>query len=74
MITVYSKDNCPQCRVALAMIKSKGLDHAVLKLDHDFTRDDLLKIAPQAKSFPQVVDGVTLIGGVPELQKYLLNK
>ena len=75
MLTIYSKDNCPGCRTALAMIKSKGLDHQVLKLGTDYTKADLDAVIPNVRTVPQIVDSETgVIGGVPELQKYLLNK
>lgn len=71
MLTVYSKDNCPQCRTAIAMIKTKGLEVEVLKLGDDYTKEELLAIAPAARTVPQIVGPSGLIGGVPELQKYL---
>ena len=74
MLYVYSKENCAQCRTAMAMLKSKGVEFEVLKLEAgDFTREDLKMLAPEAKSFPQVFDNSKLIGGVPELQQYLKN-
>lgn len=72
MLTVYSKDNCPGCRTAIAMLKSKGLDFRVLKLGEDYTKEDLMAVVPNARTVPQVVHSVEgVIGGVPELQKYL---
>lgn len=74
MLTVYSKDNCPGCRTAIAMIKTKGIEVEVLKLGADYSKEELVAKAPNARTVPQVFDGDQLIGGVPELAKYLKDK
>ncbi len=74
MLKIYSKDNCPQCTMAMNMIKAKGLDFTVLKLGTDYTKEQLLALAPNARTVPQVFDGETLIGGLPELQRHLVSR
>lgn len=71
MLTVYSKDNCPGCRTAIAMIKTKGHEVEVKKLGVDYTAADLAELAPNARTVPQVFNGDVLIGGVPELRDFL---
>lgn len=75
MLTIYSKDDCPQCRTALAMVKTKKLAHQVKKLGVDYTKEELLQIIPSARTMPQMVwdyEGkTTVIGGMPEIQKFL---
>lgn len=73
MLTIYSKDDCPQCRTALAMVKAKGQEHEVLKLGVDFTKEELLALAPTARTFPQIAKDGNVIGGISDLQKYLLT-
>lgn len=56
---VYSKENCGQCQQVIQVLKARGLQHEVKKLDEDFTREDLnAKVeqagAPAPRSFPQV--------------------
>lgn len=48
--------------------------HEILMLGVDYTREELLTIAPGARAVPQIVDGAKLIGGFPELQEYLSAK
>lgn len=73
MITIYSKENCPQCQMAISLAKVKGLAHEVLKLDIDYTKDELLIKSPQARTFPQIFDQNGLIGGISEFQRYLVS-
>lgn len=64
MYTIYSKENCPACTTAIKLLP----DATVLKMNVDYTREQLLAIAPCAKSLPQILlDGV-LIGGLSELK------
>lgn len=74
MIQIYSKENCPHCVTAKELTKSKGLDFEVLMLGVDYSREDMMVLAPKARTVPQVFDDGDLIGGVPELQKYLENR
>jgi len=78
MIVVYSKEQCPKCDTAIGLLKSKGIEHEVKKLDTDFTYPDLLKITKPVipREMPQIVitkeDGTSeYLGAVPELIKYL---
>ena len=33
MLTVYSKNHCPFCDKAVALLKMKNVDHTVIKID-----------------------------------------
>jgi glutaredoxin 3 len=53
------------------LLSSKGLSYNELKLNEDFTRENLLELFPSAKSFPViVVDGFN-IGGFDQLRQRL---
>ena len=73
-LKIYSKPNCPQCQQAKALLESKGVGHVILMLGVDYTREELLAIAPGARTVPQIVAGDKLIGGFPELREYLSDK
>ena len=73
-LKVYSKPNCPQCQQAKALLEAKGVGHVILMLGVDYTREELLAIAPGARTVPQIVDDGVMIGGFPELQEYLSGK
>lgn len=70
-VTIYSKSDCIFCERAIALANQKGHDLTVLKLDEDFTREQLFEQFPTARSFPQIiVDGET-IGGFKEFNDLL---
>lgn len=67
---VWSKDNCPLCNKAFALLDSKGIDYEVRKIGSEWTREELLEAVPNARTVPQVfLDGVYL-GGFTELQNH----
>lgn len=68
-ITIYSKDNCPNCDKAIAM--SHAYTPEVLKIGEHISREKFFEICGNVKTVPQVfVDGVH-IGGHLELEKHL---
>ena len=80
MYTVYSKPNCPQCVTLKTFLKQKQLDYQEIILDvgqvrysdtNYISRDDLLKLAPDARTMPQVFKGDTLIGGYSDFLKFV---
>ena len=73
-VTIYTKENCSFCTSAKMLMISKNIKYNELKLNEDFTRENLLELYPSAKTFPViVVDGYN-IGGYNELQRFLLNE
>ena len=73
MIVIYSKDNCIQCNQAERLLKFKSKEYQVLKLDKDYTREDITlmyekanKVQPRA--FPIVTNGDIIIGDLNALK------
>jgi glutaredoxin len=63
MITVYSKDNCPFCDRAKALLESKGIEFKVVKMEDDPNAREFL-MDQGLRSVPQIFkDGVLLPGG-----------
>ena len=63
MITVYSKNNCPFCDRAIALLESKGIKFETIKMEdnpdaREFLMDQGLRSVPQIFK-----DGVLLPGG-----------
>lgn len=57
MIYVYGKDNCSKCDTLQMTLKSREIDYTYLKLDEDFTREELMKIKPShVREFPVMFD------------------
>jgi len=70
-VTVYTKENCIYCTKAKMLLASKGIFYNELKLNEDFSRENLLELYPSVKTFPViVVDGFN-IGGAQELELIL---
>lgn len=72
-VTIYSKADCVFCERAIALANSKNLDLKVLKLDEDFSREELFEQFPTARSFPQVIVDGNSIGGFKEFNELLKN-
>jgi glutaredoxin 3 len=71
-VIVWSKENCSQCEQSKALLKSKSVDYEERKIGDGWTRDDLLAVAPSARSVPQIFFGDVCVGGFKELQERLL--
>ena len=68
---VWSKDNCPYCDQAKALLKQKGIEIQERKIGHGYTREDLLEAVPNARTVPQIFLDGNLIGGFTELKTFL---
>jgi glutaredoxin len=63
MITVYSKNNCPFCDRAKALLESKEIPFRVIKMEEDPDAKEFL-MDQGLRSVPQIFkDGVLLPGG-----------
>ena len=76
MYTIYSKPNCSYCLQAKQLLEMEQLPFEYKQLGTHYSLDDLMKLAPNAKSFPQifVVDkngNKDLVGGYSELVEHL---
>ena len=45
-IVVYSKDHCPYCDQAKALLKSKGIQFEERKIGDGYTKEELLEAVP----------------------------
>ena len=43
-VTVYSKPDCPNCTNAKMLLASRGIGYNEMKLNEDFTKENLLEI------------------------------
>ena len=67
---VWSKDTCPFCDQAKALLKQKGIEFEEKKIGHGYTREQLLEAVPNARTVPQIFLDDELIGGFTDLRKY----
>ena len=73
-IQIYSKENCIYCSKALQLaqkVDSNYEEHTYEKfmLDEDFTREELMELFPEAKTFPQITIDKIKIGGYNEFKR-----
>ena len=68
---VWSKDSCPFCDQAKALLKQKNIEFEEKKIGHGYTREQLLEAVPDARTVPQIFLDGKLIGGFTELRKHL---
>ena len=63
MITVYSKNSCPFCDRAIALLESKSIPFQVIKMEENTGAREFL-MEQGLRSVPQIFkDGVLLPGG-----------
>jgi glutaredoxin len=67
---VWSKENCPYCVQAKALLKQKNIEFEERNVQKDWTKDQLLEAVPTAKTLPQIFLDDNYIGGFTELRKH----
>ena len=68
---VWSKNQCPFCDQAKALLKQRGIEFEEKKIGEGYTKEDLLESVPTARTVPQIFLDDKLIGGFTELKKHL---
>ena len=68
---VWSKDSCPFCVQAKALLESRGIEYEERNINQDWTREQLLEAVPTARTLPQIFLDQELVGGFTELRKKL---
>jgi len=67
MIEIYGKEQCGYCDMAKKLCESKMLEYNYYQLNREFTREEMLEMFPDAKSFPQIKVDNKSIGGYQQL-------
>ena len=71
---VWSKDACPFCVQAKALLESKGIEFEERNINQGtWTKEQLLEAVPTARTMPQIFVDDTHVGGFTELRKFLTN-
>jgi len=68
---VWSKNACPFCVQAKALLESRGIDYEERNVQENWTREQLLEAVPTARTLPQIFLDDNYIGGFTELRKHL---
>ena len=69
---VWSKDNCPYCVQAKALLSQKNIEFEERKIGDGWTKDQLLEAVPHARTVPQIFLDGELFGGFTELRAKFL--
>jgi glutaredoxin 3 len=68
---VWSKNQCPFCVQAKALLESRGIEFEERNVSTDWTKEQLLEAVPTARTLPQIFLDDNYIGGFTELRKHL---
>ena len=68
---VWSKDSCPFCVQAKALLTQKGIEFEERNINEDWTKEQLLEAVPTARTLPQIFLDDNYVGGFVELRKHL---
>ena len=72
-ITIYTKDNCPNCITAKLVLDNAGLRYADVDVEIGDRLKNLLAEYPDARQMPQIFVGDQRVGGLAGL-KVALDK
>ena len=70
-ITMYTKDNCPNCVTAKQILNAAGLKYADVDIEVGDRMANFLKEFPDARQMPQIFINDQRVGGLAGLQKAL---
>lgn len=69
---VWSKDHCPYCDQAKALLKSKEIEFEERNITKGtWTKEQLLEAVPGVRTLPQIFLNDEHVGGFTELNKLL---
>ena len=69
---VWSKDNCPYCNQAKALLESRNIEFEERNINtFGWSKEQLLEAVPNARSVPQIFLDDELVGGFTELRTKL---
>jgi glutaredoxin 3 len=72
-VTIYSKNDCPWCDKAKALLSEKNISFKELKFGTDFSREQLAEKVPfnyNKITVPQIFFGDDHIGGYEDLEDF----
>ena len=67
---IWSKDTCPLCDQAKALLTQRGIAFEERRIGESYTREQLLEAVPTARTVPQIFLNDQHIGGFTELKKH----
>jgi glutaredoxin 3 len=68
---VWSKDACPFCVQAKALLEARGIEYEERNVSKNWTREQLLEAVPNARTLPQIFLDDQHVGGFTDLRSLL---
>lgn len=69
-VTIYTREGCPYCERALALLARKKAKVREIKAGSDQTlRDEMIARSNGGRTFPQIFIGETHVGGCDDLHR-----
>ena len=68
---VWSKDSCPFCVQAKALLTQRDIEYEERNVSKDWTKEQLLAVVPDARTLPQIFLDDEHIGGFTDLRAHL---
>jgi glutaredoxin 3 len=65
---VWSKDACPFCVQAKALLESRGIEYEERNITKNWSKEQLLEAVPTARTLPQIFLDDQHVGGFQELK------
>lgn len=67
-VTLYTKDYCPYCRAAKALLEKKGVKYTDIEITNDAEkRQEMIQRANGGYTVPQIFIGDVHVGGYTDL-------
>lgn len=70
-VIVWSRYHCTFCDQAKLLLGQREITFEERKIGDGYTKEELLKEIPTARSVPQIIIDGKVIGGFSELQEFL---
>ena len=71
---MWSKYNCSYCDQAKKLLQAHDIKFEERKIGDGWTKEELLKAIPTARTVPQIIVNGQYIGGYTELRTFLTEK
>jgi len=70
-ITLYTKDDCPYCHSAKALLDARGLRYTEVDVGADAAQLAEMIARSQRRTVPQIFSGARHVGGFDDLKREL---
>jgi len=78
MIKLYTRNSppCSYCEAAKTLLKVKGIVHEITVVGEggEISKEQLLEMFPNVRTFPVVLEGSDYIGGFKELKDWVYSR